>query len=225
MKIVRLHVLSSTANYIIDASEAPVSDRRAIDAFIANNNLSNPKIIKEIDGCEIDTILGSWGCCVELECKIKTMKNIAFTNNYFEDSSITVMDNLGRLTEMPLMFMSKYELNHLLAMNEEIVAIDAPEEIIKDFKLYGSLDMYYDVKDLVNEDKVPFSDADLMFSYCKEILGVEVTHENLEEMAKKSYENWCGWYLSVAHYREDTGDVTGDDDDFEEFNGHLFYKN
>lgn len=71
MKIVRLHVLSSTANYIIDASEAPVSDRRAIDAFIARTNLSNPKIIKEIDGCGIDTILGSWGCCVKLECQIK----------------------------------------------------------------------------------------------------------------------------------------------------------
>ena len=74
MKTVRLHVLSSTANYIIGASEAPTSNRRAIDAFIANNNLSNPKIIKEIDGCEIDTILGSLGCCVELECKIKTKK-------------------------------------------------------------------------------------------------------------------------------------------------------
>ena len=49
MKIVRLHVLSSTANYIIDASEAPVSDRRAIDAFIARTNLSNPKI-KRVGG-------------------------------------------------------------------------------------------------------------------------------------------------------------------------------
>lgn len=220
-----LIVLQSTADYLLGRAEVNSADRKAIDAFTKRNNLGRFRFVRDYGGVSIDTILGAWGSCVVVECtEYIEMSDILFEEASYDESSVTFSLPNGETKQVVMSMVSMEEFEGCMALEYPIKEVCMREELIEDFRLCGNFDMYFKVRELLALNMVCNADADLMFAYCRDVMGARVIAENLEYMARYSESKYFGWYMSFQHYVDDNPETTFIESDFEEYDCHLFLK-